>query len=168
MPPFFIEELAVRPLAVVEIAANARGEVPAAMLERLYRVSATGVVVLVLTEIGYETVDKALDDLVARMPHDIPGVRYFERTDRRAVESACRKAPAVFWKTEGFRSEASAFVDADRIFPIREIAISTGFRAIRAMNAHRGRRPRKFVENRQAGDEAREKSAWEDVLGTIN
>lgn len=158
----------MRPLAVVEIAANARGEVPAEMLERLYRVSATGVVVLVLTEIGYETVDKALDDLVASMPHDIPGVRYLERADHRAIAGACRKAPVIFWKTENFRAEAAALVEADRIFPINQIAISSKCNAIRAMKVQRDRRPRKIAENRQAVGEARKGRGWKDVLGTIN
>lgn len=156
----------MRPLAVVEIAANARGEVPAEMLERLYRVSATGVVVLVLTDIGYEVVDEALDDLVARMPHDIPGVRYLERADRQAIAGACRKAPVVFWKTPNFRAEAAAAASADRIFPVSEIAISKGCGAIRAVKQQRDRRP--FVGNHQANADTREKHGWKDVFGTIN
>ena len=158
----------MRPLAVVEIARDVRGEVPAAMLERLYRVSVTGVVFLVLTKIGYEAVDKALDDIVAHMPRDIPGVRYLERADRQAIADACSKAPVVFWNTEDFRAEAAAAVDANRIFPVSEIAISTGYRAIRAMRPHRERRPGNRESNRETGTEAREKRTWADVLGTIN
>ncbi len=154
----------MRPLAVVEIARDVRGELPAAMLERLYRVSVTGVVFLVLTKIGYEAVDEALDDIVAHMPRDIPGVRYLERADRRAIAGACREAPVVFWKTEDFRAEAAVSAGAHRIFPISEIAISTGYRAIRAVKPQRDRRQ----DNRETGAEAREKRSWADVLGTIN
>lgn len=158
----------MRPLAVVEIAANARGEVPTAMLERLYRVSVTGVVILVLTEIGYEVVDEALDDIVADMPRDIPGVRYVERADGRAIASACRRAPMIFWKTEDFYEEAAASADADRIFPIAEMAVSTRYRAIRAMTAQIGRQTRECGLYREKGAESRATRASSDVHGTIN
>jgi hypothetical protein len=109
------------------------------MLERLYRVSATGVIVLVLTKIGYEKVDEALDDIVARMPHDIPGVRYVEGGDKRAVRRACRTAPIIFWTTRSFKAEAESSAGAERIFPIAEMVVSAGW--LRAMPAKPDRHP---------------------------
>ena len=109
-------------LAVVEIAANSLGRLPAAMLEKLYRASEKGVIILVLNDTGYEAVDKVLDDVVASLPHSIPGVRYVDSTDDDGIRRACGSAPLVFWQTNAFRRQVTTLVgDGSRVFPVSRI-----------------------------------------------
>ncbi len=88
--------------AVVEVALDAAGRVPAALLHRAYGASRSGRVALCLTDVDARMVDASMDAIVPQFPLDILGVDYIRTSDTTALSRAVSICGDVFGDSPAF------------------------------------------------------------------
>jgi hypothetical protein len=82
--------------AVIEVSYSPSGELPRELLRQAYVASQFGTIVFVLAGPTAPEIDRVLDDLVLRLPLDIPGVRYVDRANETSIIEFVVSAEHVF------------------------------------------------------------------------
>lgn len=95
--------------AVLEIAPESSGALPAGLLAAAYRASSVGYVMLVLRGVSPQAVDRVLDPLVSSSRNwRLNGVVYVDGRDEQFLCSAAKRARIVVPCSEEFRAQLDA------------------------------------------------------------
>ena len=94
--------------AVVEIAPDRAGSLPADMIAEAYLASRSAAIALVLDpRVRRSDVDALLDPVVAANPGSRQGVLYIDAADERGVRAAVDRAKVAVALTDGFRDHCA-------------------------------------------------------------
>lgn len=95
--------------AVLEIAPDSSGALPAGLLAAAYGASSVGYVMLVLRGVSPQAVDRVLDPLVSSSRNwRLSGVVYVDARDEQFVCSAAKRARIVVASSDEFRAQLDA------------------------------------------------------------
>ena len=95
--------------AVIEICKQPHETLPLEVLRTAYIASCKGTIILVLHEVEPRSIDKVFDELVHKLPLNIPGVLYFNADNLSSIQTAVNATELVFFQTSYFKQLVKKF-----------------------------------------------------------